>query len=370
MRDAAVLFRSLRRAELVEIVRDPTSRIPRVRIDESLQRDFSLHHSLSLYLVEAVTALDPASPSYALDVLSIVEAILENPAPILNQMLYKMRQELLAQLKAERVPFEERMAKLDELSWPKPNAEFIYATFDLFAERHPWVGAENIRPKSVAREMFESYASFEDTVRRFELSRMEGVLLRYLGQVHNTLAHGVPEAAKSDEVHDLIGYLQTQLARVDSSLVEEWESLVRPSERSAPAEPAAPNAKRSLADDPRALRARARAEVHALVRALAQGDFESAARAVRQDPCDPWDAARFESALRPFFEEYERIVFDPRARQAHYTVLEQREPRQWLLRQALLDDADDNLWHVEAWLDLREEPAPDQALLAVSRIGP
>ena len=368
MREAALLFRSLRRAGIVEVHRSPTTHRSEVRVSEALQRDFSLHHTLSLYLVEAVAALDPASPSYALDVLSVVEAILENPRPILNQMLHKARQELVAQLKAERVPYEERMAKLEELSWPKPNAEFIYATFDLFAEHHPWVEAENIRPKSIAREMFETYASFDDMVRRFELTRIEGLLLRYLGQVHNTLAHGVPDDVKTDEVYDLIGYLRTQLALVDSSLVQEWESLMRPTQTPEPGAPP-PSPRRGLADDPRALRARVRAEVHALVRALAAGDYETALRSVRHDDEDPWDAARIEATLAPFFEEYERIVFDPRARQAHYTLLEEREPRHWQIRQVIVDDLDDNLWNIEGEIDLGEEPAPDQPLIRLARIG-
>ena len=49
---------------------------------------------------------------------------------------------------------------------------------------------------------------FEDFVRRYNLQRSEGVLLRYLNQDHSTLARSVPEAARSDEVVDMIGYIK------------------------------------------------------------------------------------------------------------------------------------------------------------------
>ena len=200
-RDAAACFRSLRRAEVVRVER---GRPARVRLDADLQRDFSLHHTLSLYAVEAIGALDPASETYALDVLSVVEAILEDPRAILYQLERRAKDELVAQMKAERVPYEERMEKLEKVSWPKPNAEFLRATFALFAEHHPWVRDEAVRPKGVAREMAEGYLSFDDYVKRNQLARMEGVLLRYLSQVWNALAHNVPAAAATDELRDVV----------------------------------------------------------------------------------------------------------------------------------------------------------------------
>lgn len=373
VREAAALFRSLRAAEVVELVRDEASGLPTVRISEDLQREFSLHQTLSLYLLDAVAALEKAAPDYAFDVLSLVEAIIENPRPILQQQQRAERGRQNQLLKAKGVPYDERRAKLEKVTWPKPNAEFIYATFNLFAEKHPWASTESIRPKSIAREMAESYASFDDYVKRCEIAAREGLLLRYLSQVHDTLVRSVPEAARNDDVYDLIGYLQSLVAGVDSSLLQEWESLLEPTADSRTADAAPATAARDHRPDPAAnpgaFRARVRAEMHLLVGALSKGNFREAATHLRQDPRDPWDAARLEAALAPFFSEYQRIIFDPRAKQAHHTQLLPQGPLRWEVRQVLVDEAGDNFWHIEGVIDLSEEVALDAPLVALRQIG-
>jgi hypothetical protein len=215
--------------------------------------------------------------------------------------------------------------------------------------------------------MFETYRSFDDTVREYRLERVEGLLLRYLGQVHDTLDQGVPEAEKTDAIHDALSFFRTLLARVDSSLLDAWHARVEG--RSAPeARPApAPAAPRAL--DPRALRARVRAELHALVRALAHRDFEEAARCVASDPDDPWDAERFAAALDPYFAEHERIVFEPHARQAHWTTLRERGPGRFDVAQVLVDPEDENLWCVEGEIALPGPRLPDGPLVRLRRIG-
>jgi hypothetical protein len=298
-----------------------------------------------------------------------VEAILEDPVAILLRQRDQARDELLARLKAEGVPYEERIARLDEVEHTKPCAELVYATFNLFAEQHPWASREAVHPKSVAREMVERYDDFGDFVRRYGAQRSEGLLLRYLSQVHNTLARNVPEAAKTDEVHDVVGFLRALLARVDSSLVEEWESLVRPEARTLEeAGPAAPP-RFDLARHPRAFAARVRAELHQLVRALAARRYEDAAACVRQDPDDPWDAARFEAELAPFLAEHERIVFDATARRADRTLLKPVAERRFDVWQTLLDPAGENLWSLEGEIDLSEDPSPAAPLVRVRKIG-
>jgi superfamily II RNA helicase len=353
-REAAELFRSLRRAGVLRVENH------RVRVEEDLQRDFSLHQTLSLYLVEAVEALDPDEPDYALDVLSLVEAVLENPRAILWLQVRRARDELMAKLKADRVPYEERMARLDEVTHPKPAAELIYATFREFAERHPWASQALIAPKSIAREMVETWTSFDVYVRLLGLQRSEGLLLRYLGQAYDTLARSVPDSAKTEEVHEILAYLRATVARVDSSLLQEWESLLRP----APVTPAeAPVGPADLALTPKAFQARVRAELQSVVRALAAGDYDEAARCVRQDPDDPWDAPRFAAALAPFLAEHGRILFDPRARRAHHTVLHVVRPRLWRVQQVLLDPAGDDAWCLEGEIDLRGELDPEAPLV-------
>ena len=361
-REAAVLFRSLHQAGLVRVANH------RAQLEEELQRDFSLHQTLSLYLVDSVGLLDPAEPQYALSLLSLVEAVLENPRAILWQQVRKARDDLMARLKSERVPYEERLARLDEVTHPKPEADFIYATFNEFGRLHPWMSEENVRPKSIAREMVESYASFDTYVRLYGIQRMEGLLLRYLNQVYGTLARSVPDAAKTDEVHEVQAYLRSLIAHVDSSLLQEWESLLRPeaaaAARSGTAfeEPSSPP-KLDLALTPKAFRARVRAEMHSLVRALAAGEFDEAAAWVWPEPADPWDAARFGEALVPFLSRYSRIAFDPAARRAHHTVLTPVEPRLWRVQQVLPDPDGDDFWCLDGEIDLREERDPDAPLV-------
>ena len=367
-RDAAKLVRGLRSAGVVELAREPSSAGRRLRVPDELQWDFSLHHALSLYLVEASGYLDVNEPDYALDLVSLVEAILEDPTALLRAQLDRIKRDLLAHLKAERVPYEERVRLLDEIEPPQPNAEFIQQTFALFAEQHAWVHRDDVRPKSIAREMFEGYYSFEHYIRHYGMQRMEGLLLRYLGQVYNSLLQGTSDATKTEEVRDVLAFFRLLIERADSSLLTEWEGLVSPETADAADEPAADLAGQ-LAADPRALRARIRAELHRLVAALAAADYEEAARCVRQDPEDPWDALRFRLAMAPYLEEYERIDFTPRARLAEYSQIESSGPKRWRAIQILIDPADDRIWHLQAEVDLPDELQPGAPLLQVTRIG-
>jgi hypothetical protein len=360
------LFVSLRGAGVVRVERNRDARGSHEVINEELQIDFSLNHSLSLYLVEALSVLDPESESYALDVLSFVEAILENPRVVLDAQVRKARDALFAKLKEEGAEYEERMAELDKVSFPKPNAELIYGTFDGYREKHPWLDSENIRPKGIAREMFERFASFGDYVKDLGISRAEGVLLRYLSDVYKTLVQTVPDNDWNDDVVDLVAYLRSMLERVDSSLLEEWEKLL---DRGGEAD------EKDVAErvhaherDPRMLRSRIRSEAHMLVKALAARDFEEAAACVYSDAEDPWDAERFDKALAPFFEEHERVRFDHEARNARYTLIDETEPRLYRVRQVLLDPEEDNTWYVEGRVDLRDGE-PEGPLLEVVDLG-
>jgi len=368
MREAARLFRSLRSANVVETVRDEGTGRLGVRVHIDLQDDLSLHQSLSLYLIEATAALDMASPDYAGDLLSLTEAILENPRPLLIAQERKAKGELIARLKAEGVPYDERMERLEDVSWPKPNEDFIYATFNLFREKHPWVGSENIRPKGIALDLHETFSTFNDYVRNMGIARVEGLLLRYLAQLHDTLARTVPAERRNDAVEDMIGFFRALVARVDSSLIEAWEDLVAPnSSEPLPSDSAV--REYDLAADPRAFRARVRSELQSLVRALAKRDYEEARLSLAPASHEEWSASRIEAALGDFYEEYERILYDPRARQAHLCVISEHAPRVWKVHQALLDDRGDDLWNVEGTVDLRDEANPSDPLFRLDRIG-
>ena len=160
----------------------------RVRVNVDLQEDFSMNHALSLYLFETIPLLEPESETHALDLLTLVESILENPELILRRQLDKLKDRKVAEMKAEGLDYDQRMAELEKMEYPKPLRDFVYMTFNAFADRHPWVGEENIRPKSIAREMFEGFRSFSDYVQEYDLERAEGLLLRHLNSVYKVLS--------------------------------------------------------------------------------------------------------------------------------------------------------------------------------------
>ncbi len=348
-REAAARFRSLRSAGIVQVSEH------QARLDPDLQRDFSLHQTLSLYFVEAVAALDREAPEYALQVLAVAEAVVDDPVPILRAQLSRAKDELIGRLKAERVPYEERMAKLEQLTWPQPEAEFVRATFKLFAEHHPWVSDSNVHPKGVVREMLEGYESFDDAVRRLGIQRSEGLLLRYLGEVLRALERSLPEAARSDAVHDVLAYLRELVRHTDASLLQEWEARTS----GAPASEARSEPRPSEVLSGRAFQARVRTELQSLVRALAHGDYEEASRWVRQDPEEPWDAARFAAELAPFLAARERVAFDPRARRADQTVLSSVAPLRWTVQHVLPDPSAENSAYLEGEIDLRGAAAAE-----------
>lgn len=374
-REGAQLFRALRRAGIVELV-DRTDGVKvdcrgrGAQIHGGLQRDFSLNHTLSLYLHETLSLLDKEREGYALDVLSLVESILENPRVILIAQERKLKTEKIGELKAAGVEYEARMAELDKIEWPKPNRDFIYDTFNAFAVLHPWLRQEAIRPKSIARDLYERYCSFNEYIKEYGLARSEGVLLRYLSDAYKALVQSVPDSYKNDELLDVIAFLRTTLGRVDTSLVQEWERMLEAgdAEESEGGEQAEPR-RRSLADDPKAFAARVRAEMHAQVRAIAEQDYEEAAALCREDPEDLWTASRFEEALADYFAEYERLRFDHGARFPKYTILRELDKGLWSVRQVLVDPEDDNLWVIEGEVDLRDEETHEGALVAIRRIG-
>ncbi len=362
-REAAGLFRSLHRAEIIRIDRSRKGERAQVIVDEDLQREFSLYHSLSLFLVESLDILSKDDPNYPYELLSLVEAVLEHPRAILYAQERKAKSELVAKLKAKRVPYEERMRRLESVSYPKPNAQEIYAAFNLFAEHHPWVGQENIRPKNIAREMAEDFLRFDDYVKKYKIERVEGLLLRYVSDTYGTLVRNVPDAAKNEAVDDIIAYLRDLIAKVDSSLLEEWESRLRPGDRPSAETAQSPAPK---PPSPRELRARIRAELHGLVRALADGAYEEAAEALRSESAEPWTAEALRNAMAPFYEEHAYLRCDGDARRADRTVIKPVDARHWEATQVLCDPEGENLWFIEGIADLGAE-GPSFALRRIAQ---
>ena len=213
-RRAWQLFRALLGRGIVEIT-PRTAEGSRLRVNVDLQDDFSMDQALSLYLLETIPLLEPESDTHALDLLTLVESILENPEPILRRQLDKVKDQAIAEMKAEGLDYDQRMERLEKVEYPKPLRDFVYGTFNAFADRHPWVGEENIHPKSIAREMFEGFRSFSDYVQEYDLERVEGLLLRHLNSVYKVLSQTVPDGAKTSTVLEMELYLRDMLRQVD-----------------------------------------------------------------------------------------------------------------------------------------------------------
>ena len=141
-RTAAQRFRTLRGAGLARAsAGSRATAAPTCGPPPGLQRDFSLFQTLSLYLLDTLPRIPPERETYALDVLSMVESILEDPDVILWKQLDRARGQAVAEMKAKGMEYDERMAELEKVEYPKPNRDFVYATFNEFAAKHPWVGA-------------------------------------------------------------------------------------------------------------------------------------------------------------------------------------------------------------------------------------
>ncbi len=344
-----------------------------VSISQDLQFDFSLYHVLSLFLVEMIPLLDPDSETYVEDLLTLVESVLEDPFVILRKQTDREKGRLVAELKAAHVPYEERLERLEEVTHPKPLADWLAGHFDAFARLHPWVGRNEVSPKSIGREMVESFTSFDDYVRLYQLQRSEGVLLRYLSQLYRTLVQNVPDGAKSEAVRDAMSFFRTTIELTDTSLLEEWESQLHPDLLTKKREERAQVVEalwiRQLVDSPRLLGERVRAEVHLLIHSLAQRDWEEAAEHVVTDPDALWDAERFERELAPFYAEHERLLDTPEARRHQWTRIEPDGDRRWTVTQTLLDGEGDHDWGLRAVVDLRQAAGVDQPLLRMEWLG-
>ena len=370
------LFRALVARGVVEMVpRTPDG--SRVRVNVELQDDFSMDQALSLYLIEAIPLLDADADAEtrALDVLTLVESVLENPGAILRRQLDKLKAEAVAEMKAAGLDYDERMEKLEQLEHPKPLADFVYATFNDFADRHPWVGEENVRPKSVAREMFETYLSFSDYVREYGLEPMEGLLLRHLSSVCKVLRQTVPDGMKTDEVVEMEIYLQDLVRRVDSSLLEEWERMRDAGFRPADApEPAVPGRGEpvDVTRDARAFTAAVRARVFALLRAWSIGDDEAALDVLdtaRGGDDGAWTAERLARAREAFAAGNGGLRLDPEGRNRRHTHTRPSDDgASWRVEQMLVDTEGHNDWVAEIEVDLAASRAAAEPVLRLLRL--
>ncbi len=329
----------------------------KLKVNVELQDDFSLNNSLALYLIDTLAQRDSGSESYALDVLTLVESILESPDLVLRKQLDRVKTAKMFEMKAAGIEYEQRMEELEKLEHPKPLRDFIYNSFNLFTERHPWVGQENIRPKSIAREMYETFQSFPEYIREYELQRAEGVLLRYLSDVYKALTQTVPAAFKTDDVDRITDYFGAIVRDVDASLIEEWEKIRNPgaaAKSQASGSSSAHEAKPVL--DRKALRIRVTNEVFKFVRLLATADDEAAAELVdlwrvqAGIESRSWAKDNFKAKRDEYMATgHSGILTDTSARRSQYLVIRESQKsgeEVWTVDQTLVDPDDHNDWVV------------------------
>jgi len=376
---ALAIFRSLYEAKIIELVpfreRELDFETGRakgsgVRVHTELQENFSIHQTLALYLFDTIPLLEVEHPEYPLQLLSVVESILEDPEIILMKQLDKLKTAKMFELKAAGVEYDERIAELEKMEYPKPLRDFIYGTFNQFSAPRPWMKAENIRPKSVAREMYESYLSFHEYIREYGAERSEGLLLRYLTDVYKTLTQTVPMRAKTPEVVEMIAYFGVLVRGVDSSLVDEWERMRDPSFEKVEAVKVDPSALRTdITSDEKAFLVLVRNDLFRILRALASRDYETAAALGSGGANDPWTADRIEKAMVPYLAEHARIRTDPAARDPKKTLVEKSpDGALWHVRQIITDPDDDNDWILAGDIDLAASGEAKKVVFALREI--
>ena len=364
--EAIAIYRSLLDGGIVEVLPEPDEMGRTARLTVDLQADFALHQPLSTFALAALELLDKDSPTYALDVLSVVESTLDDPRQILGAQLNKARGEAVAQMKADGVEYEERMDRLEEITYPKPLEELLDHAYEIYRHGHPWVGDHPLRPKTVARDMFEHAMTFTEYVGYYELARSEGLVLRYLAGAYKALNQTVPDDAKTEELRDLIEWLGELVRQVDSSLLDEWEQLTSPEEPTTSEEGSeeAEERVRPITANSRAFRVMVRNEMFRRVELAARHAYTELGRL---DEDGEWDAEAWEEALADYFAEHESIDIGPDARGPHMLQIEQEE-KLWRVRQVLADPEDDHDWGFLAEVDLAESDAEGRAVIRVTDV--
>ncbi|WP_127783353.1 DUF3516 domain-containing protein [Rhodococcus sp. X156] len=352
------LYRSLRDAGIVRVLPEPDAHGRTVALTVDLQRDFALNQALSPFALAVLELLDPASPTYALDVVSVIESTLDDPRQVLMAQQHAARGEAVAAMKAEGIEYEERMELLEEVTWPKPLAEeLLYPAFETYRQGHPWVSELNLSPKSVVRDMVEHSMTFTELVSHYNLGRSEGLVLRYLTDAYRALRQTVPEDARTEELADLTEWLGELIRGVDSSLLDEWEALQNP--ESVPHEQPLDDAPRSITANTRSFRVLVRNALFRRIQLAAREQWDAL------DDLDP--DVDWAGSLEEYFDDHDEIGTGPDARGPQLFQVEQN-PGTWKVRQVLADPAGDHDWAVLAEVDLAASDEKGEVALTVTAV--
>jgi hypothetical protein len=264
-----------------------------------------------------------------------------------------LKREKLFELKASGMEFDERIEELEKMEYPKPHRDFIYNTFNAFSGKHPWVGQENIYPKSIARDMYETFQSFAEYIKSYNLERVEGLLLRYLSNVYRVLVQTVPFDLKNDALDEVIEYFAVILKTTDSSLIDEWEKLRNPAWVKPEQVAGSPGAVLSHLEQEKIFAVSLKNAVFALLRSLARGDWGAAAEQVLAPEGAPsWAGHRLQTALAPYFEDHPDILADAQSRSPQFLRQTPGEaPLQLNVELTLTDSLAHNDWLMQMSVD-------------------
>jgi superfamily II RNA helicase len=363
IRQAFAIYRALVAGGVVERLAEPDGQGRRWRLTVDLQDDFALNQPLSPLALAAIELLDISDPVYALDVVSIIEATLENPRQVLSAQLKRVKGEAVAAMKAEGIEYEERMALLEDITYPMPLTDLLESAYNLYQRGHPWVADYALAPKTVARDMYEQAMTFSEYVSHYQLARSEGVVLRYLADAYKALRQTVPEEARTEELSDLIEWLGELVRQVDSSLIDEWERLRDGSVEEALA--AASSAPPAVTGNVRAFRVLVR---NALFRRVELAALRRYWDLGELDAGSGWDADAWQDALSEYFEEYDSIGTGSDARGPALLIIS-IGAGQWTCRQIFDDPAGDHDWGISAVVDLAASDEAGTAVLRVTDVG-
>jgi superfamily II RNA helicase len=362
IRRAIAIYRALLAGGVVERLDGPDSEGRLVRLTVDLQYDFALNQPLSPFALAAIELLDVSSPSYALDVVSVIESTLDDPRQVLSAQQFRARGEAVAQMKADGVGYEERLELLDSVTHPQPLAELLSGAYDIYRRGHPWVLDYELSPKSVVRDMYERALTFSEYIGFYGLSRSEGLVLRYLADAYKALRQTVPDEAKTEELADLIEWLGEIIRQVDSSLLDEWERLRNPLDPGSASDSARPAL---VTANLRAFRVLVRNALFHRVKLAALGHYDELGSL---DADSGWDASAWAEALDGYFEVHDEILTGPDARGPGLLIIDQR-PGSWAVRQILDDPAGDHDWGISATVDLAASDEAGSAVLRITDVG-
>lgn len=375
VREALSILKELLATGVVERLHTADSRGSRYRLTVDLQENFALNNALAPFSLAALTLLDPESESFDLDVISVVEATLERPRQVLVMQEKKEKTEALARMKADGVDYTERMRELDEITWPMPLRDILEQAFETYRSSAPWVAQYDISPKSVVRDMFERAMTFGQYVQYYNLTRSEGILLRYLTDAYRALRQTVPREIKTDALTDIIEWLGETIRQTDNSLLDEWERLSRGEEspmgtsRDSLDELLEEQAS-AITDNPRAFRIMVRNAMFQRVELFAQ-EKEKTLGALDAD--SGWDRERWADAMDDYFNEYEDIYTDAQARGPALIRIQENPAGLkgfWQVQQ-VFDDPDGNHdYGINARIDLASSDQEGFPVVLIDNVGP